>query len=458
MERLNGELPGELHLDLVPHLAIPHVEQYFGFWAVQDEPFRAAVDRVSGMDLRAHVETQMAAAGPGAYDRAARYPILEGGVAQISLSGPLMKYVSSVSAGTSTVLARRQIRNALANDAVRGILLHVDSPGGTVAGTQDLADEVAAAAKRKPVVAYIEDLGASGAYWPAAQAHKVYVNAMALVGSIGTYSVIYDLSAQAAKIGVKVYTLRAGQFKGAGVAGTEVTPEQLAEWQRLVNELNAFFVRGVSTGRRLSMDKTLALADGRIHVGQAAVDLGLADGVKTFDQVLEEITTSTSNPRRTHSMSSETNAAQETVPQAVPTAASYQQLKTALPSADAAFLCGQLDAAATLDQARAAWMGEQQRRIEAADKKAADAEASAKSAAAAATVGVKPVETKAGDAEEDAGDAEAAWNEAVAAEIKAGKPRPRAVAAVVRRNPELHQAMLAAHNARNGRPYAGSTR
>ena len=146
-----------------------HVEQYFGLWAIQEEPFRAAVAKVEGIDLTVHVAQQRARPDPsrGYQD----YSIVRDNVALIELNGPLMKYSSSLSGGTSTVAVRRQIRNAVEDEQVASILMVVDSPGGTVAGTFDLVDEVAKAAKRKPLWAYIEDLGASAAYAVASQAY-----------------------------------------------------------------------------------------------------------------------------------------------------------------------------------------------------------------------------------------------------------------------------------------------
>jgi signal peptide peptidase SppA len=442
---VDGEEGPAISLGSDLRAAIPYLDQWLGLWCMEPDRFRALADRAARLDIHAHlVAVRNEAPAPKTASAGGDYPIASGGVALISVSGPLMKHVSSMSRGSSTVLARRRIRQAAADEMVCAILLVVDSPGGTVAGTQDLAADVARAAAQKPLVAYIEDLGASAAYWIASQATKVYANPTALVGSIGTYGVVYDWSQAAEQDGVKVHVIRAGAYKGMAEAGTAVTDAQLAEFQRIVDELNAHFLAGVGAGRRMKPDQVAALADGRVHLAAPAATLGLIDGVKTFDQVLRELTqTSTSKPRRSKAMTTEATPMETTQP-AAPSAATYPQLKSALAGADAAFLCAQMEAAATLDQARAAWMGEQQRRIEAADKRAEEAETKAK---AAATIGVKPVETK-GGADDDAGgdDAQAEWNQAIEAKIKAGLPRPRAVAAVVRERPQLREALVAQAN------------
>ena len=111
----------------------------------------------------------------------------------------LMNQVSFFSGSPSTIEARRQIREAVADDEIGAILLHVDFPGGTIAGTKELADDVAAVAKQKLTHSFIEDQCASAALWVASQSAQVFANETAMIGSIGTLSVIHDLSAMATK-------------------------------------------------------------------------------------------------------------------------------------------------------------------------------------------------------------------------------------------------------------------
>ncbi|MCP4571483.1 MAG: S49 family peptidase [bacterium] len=423
---------------------VPHIDQYFGIWAILEDPFRAVVDRVNRIDLESHITLQQARAGQteARADRFA-YPVI-GSVAVMDVTGPLMKYASSLSGGTSTAILRRQIRTAAADDEIAAILLKIDSPGGTVSGTADLAADIRTAAKQKPTVAYVEDLGASAAYWLASQCRQVYSNPTGMVGSIGTFATIYDWSAYAAKEGLKVHVLRAGEHKGAGTPGTEVTPEQLAEWQRLVNEHNAHFLRGVQEGRKLSNTAVAELADGRVHIGQAAVDNRLTDGVKTFDEVLSSLRV-TSKTRGNRAMSTDPTPApapEATTEPPAPQAATYDQIKSACSGADAAFICSQLDAKATTDQATKAWMAEQNQRIEASKAETEQVKA------AAAKPGVDALGNGSGTpSNESAGDPIAQFNEAVAAKVKAGTSKARAISAVVKADPDLHAAYVAASNA-----------
>jgi len=218
------------------------------------------------------------------------------GVAILSLTGPMTKRPQSWGSGTSTVQLRRQVRQAAGDPDVKSIALVVDSPGGQLSGTAELAADVAAARKRKPVTAYIEDLGASAAYWVASQAEAIYANEMAFVGSIGTYLVVEDWSQAAENAGVKVHVVKAGEFKGAGYPGTPITEGQLADWQRQVDQANEIFMQSVAAGRGWSAAKVRQIADGRCHVSRDALGLGLIDGIKSFDRVLADLQQSGGKP------------------------------------------------------------------------------------------------------------------------------------------------------------------
>lgn len=216
------------------------------------------------------------------------YAIDGNGIAYVRLSGHLMKFDSKFG-GTSTIRARRAIRMAAADEDAKAILLAIDSPGGTVAGTEELARDVVAAKDQKPVFAHIDDLGASAALWVASQADHLSANKTALVGSIGTVAVIEDSSKAAEKEGIEVHVISTGPFKGAGIPGTKVTDEHLAEMQELVDDLNEHFMQAVSTGRNLPMDAVRAMADGRVHIAQKAKAMGLINAVRPFDATIRHI-------------------------------------------------------------------------------------------------------------------------------------------------------------------------
>ncbi len=108
---------------------------------------------------------------------------------------------------------------ATADPQVQSILLLISSPGGTVAGTAELADAVATARAAKPVMAFIEDCGCSAAYWVASQAKTIMCNQVGFVGSIGTFCVLQDSTSLQDKIGLKLTVVSTGEFKGLGSDG-----------------------------------------------------------------------------------------------------------------------------------------------------------------------------------------------------------------------------------------------
>jgi len=263
---------------------VHRLDDYLGLWLYEPSRFLAQWQRRSADDLFAHVA---AAPSPRPTSTLEMVPIKgDKSIAVVSAVGTLMKQASSFG-GTSTVQLRRDIRAAANDPNIASILMRVDSPGGTVAGTADLAADVRAARKRKPVWSHIEDLGASAAYWYASQADAVYANTgTALIGSIGTFNVIYDVSQAAEKEGVRTLVFRTGPMKGVGVPGAPVTDDQAAEMQRVVNELQTHFDAAVRTGRGMSASQLTAVRSGGVWPASEAVDLKLIDGIRSLDSTL----------------------------------------------------------------------------------------------------------------------------------------------------------------------------
>lgn len=239
-------------------------------------------------EAKAAEASEVEARGPGS-DRAEKPFDTYGSIAIISIVGPMSKAPTSFSSGTSTVQARRLIRAAAADPDITSILIKFDSPGGSVSGTADLAADIAAANRRKDCIAYVEDCCCSAALWAASQCNAIYANSTAIVGSIGTYMVVEDWSQFYENQGVQVHVISTGPNKGAGIEGTAITPEQLAAWQEMVNDLNEQFLSAVAKGRSISRARVEELATGETWVGQKAVTLGLVDGIQSLDDVLNSM-------------------------------------------------------------------------------------------------------------------------------------------------------------------------
>jgi len=242
--------------------------------------FRDTQSRVLAFDVPPAGPDDGAAPDPGF--------TMHGSVAVISIAGQMTKGDSSFG-GTSTVRTRQALRRAMADDSVRAVLLAIDSPGGTVSGTIDLADDVARATTVKPVWAAIDDLGASAAFYVATSADRITANRSAVVGSIGMVMILQDSSKMAEDLGVTVHVLSTGPNKGAGMPGAPITEGQLAVHQELVDDLGRQFVSHVNERRGLKLALGEGAADGRVMIAEKAKAAGLVDAVQPFGDTLAEM-------------------------------------------------------------------------------------------------------------------------------------------------------------------------
>ena len=192
-------------------------------------------------------------------------------------------------ADTDTIRVRRAVRAATRDSDVRGILLHVDSPGGLVDGTADLASDVRTAAAAKPVHAFAEDLMASAAYWVGSQADRVSATPTSFIGSIGVVAVVDDFSKKFEMEGVETHVVATGDYKGAFVAGAPIPEEHLEQLQSEVDDIHAHFVAAVKKGRGKPISDVREVADGRVHIAAKALDLGLIDAVESGDEAVNAL-------------------------------------------------------------------------------------------------------------------------------------------------------------------------
>ncbi len=205
-------------------------------------------------------------------------------VAVIPLMGPLYNRSSW---GGGMAAFRAKLAAAVANPDVGAIVLDIDSPGGTVAGTPETAAAVRAAAGVKPTTAVVDSLAASAAYWIASQAGSIVVSPSAEVGSIGCLVVHMDLSAMLEAEGVKTTIIRSVPAKAEGNPFEPLSEEALANIQGEVDATHADFVRAVASGRKTSMSNVNdTFGKGRVVGAAKAVNLGMADRVGTMADVL----------------------------------------------------------------------------------------------------------------------------------------------------------------------------
>lgn len=202
----------------------------------------------------------------------------QSGVAVIRIEGPLVNGGSWLwFTGYDDV--RGAIEAALADSSVKAILLDIDSPGGMVAGCQELADFIADAAKVKPMAAYTNSLMASAAYWLGSATGRVYCTRTAELGSIGVIMTLYDQTAMLERYGVKVNVITSGSFKAAGHPALELSDEHRAYFQSTASAIHGMFRESVATAMGLDTAKAEEWGDAQVFLGDAAREVGLATAV-----------------------------------------------------------------------------------------------------------------------------------------------------------------------------------
>jgi signal peptide peptidase SppA len=208
-----------------------------------------------------------------------------GSIAVIPIMGPMMRRGGWMAEYFGMCCIDRIVAAVMQADAdpdIETIILHIDSPGGSVSGLDLLSDAIAKSGTK--VVAQVDGMAASAAYWVASQANELLMGRNDLVGSIGVKMMLYDLSAYYENMGIKAIPIDTGEHKSAGAEGTEITEEQQAEYQKIVNYYFDDFVNAVSSGRGMPEAAVRAVGDGRVFTAADAQSLGLADGVATFDE------------------------------------------------------------------------------------------------------------------------------------------------------------------------------
>ncbi len=220
------------------------------------------------------------------------------GVAIISIDSVLTKsrtFFSSLFGGTSMRDIGNQIDMAMADTEVHGIILSIDSPGGTVDGTQELVAKINShRGNGKSIVAVGDGIMASAAYWIASAADKIYIaNDTTSVGSIGVVATHVDVSEQDKQFGEKWTEITAGAYKRIASNHAPLTVEGREYIQSQVDHIYSVFVQSVAANRgKDSVEDILPAADGKIFIGQQAVEVGLVDGIQnitvTTNQLIKE--------------------------------------------------------------------------------------------------------------------------------------------------------------------------
>jgi protease IV len=177
-----------------------------------------------------------------------------------------------------------QLRKFGDEPSIKAIILHINSPGGGAAASQEIYHEVLRVRqeKHKKIIASVESVGASGAYYIASACDKIYANDASLVGSIGVIIEWTNYGELLRWAKLKNVTITSGDLKDAGDPSRDVTPKEQAYFQSLVDNMFTQFVHDVATSRHTTDDKIKPLATGQVWTGQQALPLGLIDKVGGF--------------------------------------------------------------------------------------------------------------------------------------------------------------------------------
>lgn len=170
-----------------------------------------------------------------------------------------------------------QIDDFADDDGIRAVVVRIDSPGGGVAASQEICQAVLELRKKKKVVASMGSVAASGGYLIASAADTIVANPGTITGSISAVMPFANVEELMKKVGVKSSVIKSGKFKDIGSPTREMTAEEKALLQGVVDDIYRQFVKKVAENRKVPLGKILAIADGRIFSGSQAVDLGLVD-------------------------------------------------------------------------------------------------------------------------------------------------------------------------------------
>jgi protease-4 len=183
-----------------------------------------------------------------------------------------------------------QLRKFGDDASVKAILLHINSPGGGAAASQEIYHEVLRVRqeKNKKVIASIESVGASGAYYIASACDRIYANDASVVGSIGVIMEWTNYGDLLRWAKLKNVVIHAGELKDAGDPSRDLTPKEEAYFQSLVDNMYTQFVHDVATGRHTTDEKIKPLATGQVWTGQQSLPLGLIDKVGGYRVALTE--------------------------------------------------------------------------------------------------------------------------------------------------------------------------
>ena len=193
---------------------------------------------------------------------------------------------------TGTIISPREIVSTLQtlakNKSVKAILLRVDSPGGGVAASQEIFEEVESIRDSvKPIVVSMGSLAASGGYYVSCGATRIVANPGTITGSIGVIAMFPNYAKLMGKLGLQMDVIKSGKYKDSGSPFRQMTEQDKKYFQGVVEDSYDQFLNAVAKERKLPIDKLKKFADGRVFTGAQALKLGLVDTLGSFEDAIK---------------------------------------------------------------------------------------------------------------------------------------------------------------------------
>jgi len=180
-----------------------------------------------------------------------------------------------------------EIKEYTGDKSIKAIVLRVDSPGGAVAPSQEIYEEVKKAVAKKKVVVSMGSVAASGGYYISAPATKIIANPGTLTGSIGVIMEIPNIEKLMDKIGIKTEVIKSGRHKDIASAFRSMGKEEREILQGVMDNVHEQFIRAVAEGRKMKVEELRKIADGRIFTGEQAKTYGLVDELGTLEDAIK---------------------------------------------------------------------------------------------------------------------------------------------------------------------------
>jgi signal peptide peptidase SppA len=215
------------------------------------------------------------------------YPVTSNGLAVIQMCGPMFKGYGAYGYADQAVLCNT-VMMAANDPSVNGIMLLMDTPGGSVAGTADLGDMVKMAGTLKPVHAYIDDLCASAGMWIASQASAITAGRTAIIGSIGVITTLTDATKYFEAAGIKIVNVTTGDKKDIGDPARKMEDGDIDYVQSRIDTIYDHFVDAIAKARGIR-GETVRKMQAALYVGQEAVDAKLVDKIGTFAGAMKDL-------------------------------------------------------------------------------------------------------------------------------------------------------------------------